>query len=298
VTRSAADLARAARRLAQGDFSARAHPRGRDELAELGGIFNDMAPQLADRVRMRESLELAMEVQHRLLPKSPPRLPGLDMAAISIYCDETGGDYYDFFEFADRKAGRVGLVVGDVTGHGVGAALLMATARALLRPRTEEGGTPGEIVAGVNRDLTLDTMGTGRFMTLFYLEIDPSARRLAWARAGHDPALLHDPRAGTFRELDGRGIPLGIVEDAAYEDKDMGGVPDGAVLVIGSDGIWETRNPAGEMFGKDRLRQVVREKSAAGAAAVLEAVVQALDDFRGGGPQEDDVTLVVAAFTT
>lgn len=298
VTRPAADLARAARRLAKGDFSARAHPRGRDELAELGGIFNEMAPQLADRVRMRESLELAMEVQHRLLPKSPPQVPGLDMAALSIYCDETGGDYYDFFTFTGKKAGRLGVVVGDVTGHGVGAALLMATARALLRPRAEEGGTPGEIMAGVNRDLTLDTMGTGRFMTLFYLEIDQATRRLAWARAGHDPALLYDPRSGTFLELDGRGVPLGIVEDASYEDKSAAEAPAGAMLVIGSDGIWETRSPEGEMFGKDRLRDIVRDKAAAGSRAVLEAVVQALDDFRGDCPQEDDVTLVVAAFHT
>ncbi len=298
VTRPAADLARAARRLAKGDFSARAHPRGRDELAELGGIFNDMAPQLADRVRMRESLELAMEVQHRLLPKSPPRVSGLDMAALSIYCDETGGDYYDFFTFTGKKAGRLGVVVGDVTGHGVGAALLMATARALLRPRAEEGGTPGEVMAGVNRDLTLDTMGTGRFMTLFYLEIDPGTRRLAWARAGHDPALLYDPRSGTFLELDGRGVPLGVVEDATYEDKNATGVPADAMLVIGSDGIWETRSPDGEMFGKDRLRDIVRDKAAAGSRAVLEAVVQALDDFRGDCPQEDDVTLVVTAFHT
>ncbi|NMC48454.1 MAG: PP2C family protein-serine/threonine phosphatase, partial [Desulfovibrio sp.] len=279
-------------------FSARAHPRGHDELAELGGIFNDMAPQLADRVRMRESLELAMEVQHRLLPKAPPRVPGLDMAALSIYCDETGGDYYDFFTFTGKKSGRLGVVVGDVTGHGVGAALLMATARALLRPRAEEGGTPGEVMAGVNRDLTLDTMGTGRFMTLFYLEIDQATHRLAWARAGHDPALLYDPRSGTFLELDGRGVPLGVVEDASYEDKSATGVPAGAMLVIGSDGIWETRGPDGEMFGKDRLRDIVRDKAAAGSKAVLEAVVQALDDFRGDCPQEDDVTLVVAAFNT
>ncbi len=298
VTRPAADLARAARRLAKGDFSARAHPKGRDELAELGGIFNDMAPQLADRVRMRESLELAMEVQHRLLPKSPPRVPGLDIAALSIYCDETGGDYYDFFTFTGKKAGRLGVVVGDVTGHGVGAALLMATARALLRPRAEEGGTPGEVMAGVNRDLTLDTTGTGRFMTLFYLEIDQATRCLAWARAGHDPALLYDPSSGTFLELDGRGVPLGVVEDASYEDKNATGVPAGAMLVIGSDGIWETRSPGGEMFGKDRLRDIVRDKAEAGSKAVLEAVVQALDDYRGDCPQEDDVTLVVVAFHT
>jgi sigma-B regulation protein RsbU (phosphoserine phosphatase) len=297
VTRPAADLARAARRLAKGDFTARAHPKGRDELAELGRIFNDMAPQLADRVRMRESLELAMEVQLRLLPKSPPRLPGLDMAALSIYCDETGGDYYDFFEFRDERKGRVGVVVGDVCGHGVGAALLMATARALMRPRAATAASPGEMAAGVNRDLCQDTMGTGRFMTLFYVEIDPAARSLRWARAGHDPAMLYDPATDTFAELGGKGMPLGILDDAGFEDMRRGGVPAGSLLVVGSDGIWETRGPDGQMFGKERLADVVRQTAKQGAAAVVAAVAQALDDFRGDAPQEDDVTLVVAAFT-
>jgi len=297
VTRPAADLARAARRLAKGDFSARAHPKGRDELAELGRIFNDMAPQLADRVRMRESLELAMEVQLRLLPKAPPRVPGLDMAALSIYCDETGGDYYDFLEFSGERHGRVGVVVGDVCGHGVGAALLMATARALLRPQAATTASPGQVTAGVNRGLCQDTMGTGRFMTLFYAEIDPAARSLRWARAGHDPAMLYDPGADAFAELGGKGMPLGILDDAGFEDMRRDGVPAGSVLVVGSDGIWETRSPDGEMFGKERLAQVVRQTAVQGAAAVVAAVAQALDDFRGAAPQEDDVTLVVVAFT-
>ncbi|MEF3698300.1 PP2C family protein-serine/threonine phosphatase [Desulfolutivibrio sp.] len=298
VTRPAADLARAARRLATGDFAARAHPKGHDELAELGRIFNDMAPQLADRVRMRESLELAMEVQLRLLPKAPPRLAGLDMAALSIYCDETGGDYYDFFEFTGPKQGRVGMVVGDVCGHGVGAALLMATARALVRPRAALDATPGTVVAGVNRDLCQDTMGTGRFMTLFYIEIDPAGRSLHWARAGHDPAMLYDPGTASFTELGGRGVALGVLDDAAYEDMQRQAVPAGAMLVVGSDGIWESRSPAGEMFGKTRLEHVVRQAAGRGAAAVVAAVAQALDDFRGDAPQEDDVTLVVVAFTS
>lgn len=297
VTRPAADLARAARSLANGDFAARAHPRGRDELAELGRIFNDMAPQLADRVRMRESLELAMEVQLRLLPKSPPRIPGLDMAALSIYCDETGGDYYDFFESPGERKGLVGVVVGDVCGHGVGAALLMATARALMRPRAATAASPGEMTAGVNRDLCQDTMGTGRFMTLFYVEIDPAARALRWARAGHDPAMLHDPRTGGFVELGGRGMPLGILEDAGFEDMRREDIPAGSVLVIGSDGIWESRGPDGGMFGKERLAEVVRRTADRGASAIVAAVAQALDDFRGAAPQEDDVTLVVAVFT-
>ena len=153
------------------------------------------------------------------------------------------------------------------------------------------------MTAGVNRDLCQDTMGTGRFMTLFYVEIDPAARSLRWARAGHDPAMLYDPGADAFAELGGKGMPLGILDDADFEDMRRGGLPAGSVLVVGSDGIWETRSPDGEMFGKERLAQVVRQTAENGAAAVVAAVAQALDDFRGAAPQEDDVTLVVVAFT-
>jgi sigma-B regulation protein RsbU (phosphoserine phosphatase) len=286
VTRPAADLARAARRLAQGDFSARAHPRGRDELAELGGIFNDMAPQLADRVRMRESLELAMEVQHRLLPKSPPRLPGLDMAAISIYCDETGGDYYDFFEFADRKPSRRLVWGRDRARRGRGPA--MATAGPCCGPARRRAARRGRSWPG-----------------------EPGQTLTPWAREGSDPVLSGDRPVGPASGWPGRhdrpvhdpapdlrgarltGDTPGIVEDAAYEDKDMvASRRGGAGHRIRGIGRPEIR---GEMFGKTACGRWSGEIRS-GAAAVLRP--WASPAISGGGPQEDHVTLVVAAFTT
>lgn len=296
VTKHLQSLSRAAGRLANGDFSARADVHGRDEIADLARLFNRVAPQLLERTRMRESLELAMEVQRSLLPAKPPQIPGLDAAAISIYCDETGGDYYDFFTYSGDKAGKLGVAVGDVTGHGVGAALLMTTARALMRPRAHRPGPASEIVADVNRELTADTYGTGRFMTLFYAEIDPVGREIRWVRAGHDPAMLFEPNGGSARELCGPGITLGVIEEAAYEEQSLSGIAPGSALLIGSDGIWEARNASGEMFGKARTHAAVRAAMGGGAGDILEAVTVALDAFRGEAALEDDVTLAVIKF--
>jgi sigma-B regulation protein RsbU (phosphoserine phosphatase) len=287
-----AELARAARRIAAGDLEARASVASRDELGELGRAFNEMVPQLADRLRLRESLNLAMEVQQRLLPAGAPEIPGLDIAGRSIYCDETGGDYYDFLEMTKLDAGRLGVVVGDVTGHGIAAALLMATARALLRSRTDEAGNLARMISEVNRHLVADT-GSARFMTLVYLVIDVPQRRLRWVCAGHDAPISYNQAADSFGELSGAGIPLGIEREWAYEEYTQEAPPDGCVVVIGTDGIWEARNPAGEMFGKDALRRVIRENARRSAEEISTAITEALRTFCGTHPQEDDVTLVV-----
>jgi phosphoserine phosphatase RsbU/P len=297
VTRPILALTQAAGRLAVGDFSARVDTPGHDEIGELGRMFNGLAPRLEAHVRLSETMALASEIQRSLLPAAPPAIPGLALAAVSRYCDETGGDYYDFFPDPGGRPGRLGLVVGDVTGHGLEAALLMTTARALLRPRVDRAGSPAEILADVNRDLVADVYGTGRFMTLFYLEIDPKAGTAVFARAGHDPALLYDPATGAFTELSVRGMALGVSDEAVYETGSVAGLRPGQVLLVGSDGLWEARNPAGEMFGKARTRAVLANAAAGGAETVRDALLSALDTFRGEAPLEDDVTLVVAAVT-
>jgi sigma-B regulation protein RsbU (phosphoserine phosphatase) len=143
VTRPILALTAMARRLAAGDFSARVPAKGRDEIAELGRVFNDLAPTLDAHMHLCESVELASQIQKSLLPAQPPAIPGLALAAVCRYCDATGGDSYDILPFDGPKAGLVGLAVGDVTGHGLEAALLMTTARALLRPRARRPGHAG-----------------------------------------------------------------------------------------------------------------------------------------------------------
>ncbi len=254
-----------------------------------------MHQEMLVKQRMDFDMELAASIQQGFIPSSPPRLPGLDMAGVSRSCDETGGDYFDFIAFPgeDGVQGRMGLAVGDVTGHGIPAALLMASVRAYLRARMLSPGGAADIVSDVNRLLAKDCGMTGRFMTLFFLEVDACGRTFRWIRAGHDPAIVYDPRADRFDELSGKGIPLGIEPGWEFVQSELTDVPDGLVLVLATDGVWEARSPQGEMYGKDRLRDAIRRHCVDTAKDVAAAILADLDDFLRGSPQRDDVTLVV-----
>lgn len=289
--RMVAELATALNRVARGDFSARAPVHGRDELGDLARSFNSMVPALEDQVRMKESLGLASEVQMNLLPGSPPAIGGLDVDGGSLYCDETGGDLYDFFPC---RQGALGVAVGDVTGHGISAALLMSSARAYLRAHALTAETPGGLLTDVNRLLCDDTFGTGRFLTLGLLVFTPETRSIVHARAGHDPALLYDPASDTFEELGGEGLPLGVLPEEQYQASLRQGFAAGQIVVLGTDGIWETANPqTGELFGKERMKDIVRTHAGESASAIREAVLEVLTEFRGEASFLDDVTLVV-----
>ncbi len=246
-----------------------------------------------DKQRMDFDMEVAASVQQGFWPKGAPPFPGFDVAGVSLPCDATGGDYYDYLARESGGTGACLVAVGDVTGHGIQAALLMASVRAFLRSRLLSPGGPADVVSDVNRLLAADLGQTGRFMTLFLLELCPALGRVRYVRAGHDPALVYDPVADTFRELGGRGIPLGIDGDWRYEEYELGEMPPGTILALGTDGIWEARAASGEMYGKQRLRRVLRGAAAGDARSVALAVLADLDGFRQGEPSRDDVTLVV-----
>jgi sigma-B regulation protein RsbU (phosphoserine phosphatase) len=286
-------MVEAVKRLAKGDFSARININTGDERDLLAKTFNEMVPQLEDRVQIRKSLEVAKEVQQNLLPQEIPNLRGFDIAARSVYCDETGGDYFDFFPCEDEDCARFGIVVGDVTGHGVGAALLMATARALIRGLVTKPENLAESLTQVNSLLAADVRDSGRFISLFFLMIEEDSRVISWVRAGHDPAVLYDPAKETVEELMGPGMVLGVEEDYCYEQVEKTIETDGTIILIGTDGIWETHNGEGEMFGKDRLSQIIRNNHHKSAGAIQDAVLEAVSDFRGDREQEDDITIVV-----
>lgn len=286
-------MVEAVKRLAKGDFSARIDINTGDERDLLAKSFNEMVPQLKDRMQMRKSLEVAKEIQQNLLPQAIPNLRGFDIAAKSVYCDETGGDYFDFFPCEDDHCSRFGIAVGDVTGHGVGAALLMATARALIRGLVTRPENLADCLTQVNSLLCTDVRDTGRFMSLFFLMIEEGSRNISWVRAGHDPAILFDPARETVEELMGPGMVLGVEEDYCYEQVDKGIETAGTIIFIGTDGIWEAHNFKGELFGKDRLHQIIRDNADKSAGAIQGAVLDAVGKFRGSVPQEDDITLVV-----
>lgn len=292
VTQPIHQLALAAQGVAKGNFDTRVEIRTRDEMEELGAAFNRMVPQLRDRLRLKQSLDLAREVQQHLLPAGVPKIPGLDVAGQSLYCDETGGDYYDYLESSRNGHRQLGLVVGDITGHGIAAAMLMATARSRLHAQTEGALSLAELFTQLNRQLAADVTG-GRFMTLFHLLIDPVERVATWVSAGHDPALCYRAVTDSFHELAGDGLPLGIDASQGYAAHGGFALQSGDVIVMGTDGIWEAANPQGERFGKDLLRQTIRQNAAQSAAEVLQSIMRAVTHFRQTAPQQDDITAVV-----
>jgi serine phosphatase RsbU (regulator of sigma subunit) len=243
--------------------------------------------------QVRHSLSLAMEVQQNLLPKANPAVNELDIAGKSVYCDETGGDYYDFLNGDHHAEGKIRVVVGDVSDHGISSALLMATARAIIRERSSRLGGVAKIASHVNHQLLRDVEDSGRFMTLFFTEIDRRNRRMHWLNAGHEPALVYDPATDSFDDLSGEGnLPLGIFKEAEYMEGQRDIVP-GQIIVIATDGIREALNRYGEMFGKDSLQNIIRRNASANSAEILQAVFTALDLFMQGVKHEDDMTLVV-----
>jgi sigma-B regulation protein RsbU (phosphoserine phosphatase) len=244
---------------------------------------------------MRQALLMAEEVQRNLLPAAPPRVKHLDIAGASIYCNAIGWDYYDFLE-GPQGSGSVRIALGDVCGHGMAAALLMASSRALLRSRSLQSGSIEQVIADVNREISMDMKETGRFITLFFVEINAETRQLRWVRAGHDAAILYHPATDTFENLAGPGAALGIDANQSYSVQSKNGLTDGQVLVVGTDGIWEARNASGEMFGKDRLYGLLRHHAGGSAQATADAVIDQLKQFLGGSDFEDDVTLVVVKF--
>ena len=251
-----------------------------------------MAKGLSHRLELEKALAVAEEVQQSLLPECDPSAPGLDIAGRTRYCDETGGDYFDFIDVTSRLSAHTLIAVGDVMGHGVASALLMASARAALRANAPEHLNLADLLTRVNRVLAGDARHN-RFMTLALIVIDPINGAVRWASGGHDPTIVFHPATSSFTELEGSGIPLGIMEDAEYQQYETKGLAKGDVLVIGTDGIWESRNPAGEFFGKDRLRDLMREHAAKPSHEIAALIQSTLVAFRGREGSEDDVTFVV-----
>jgi len=285
------------RRVRKGYFKQKVRVVSNDELGVLGDGFNEMTEGLIERDQIRQSLHLAQEVQQTLLPRENPKVDGLDIAATIVYCDETGGDYYDYLDTRETYPGSFTMAIGDVSGHGIPSALMMATARAFLRQRSTLPGTPADIVSDVNRQITRDFAESGGFMTLFYLSIDPANRSLGWVRAGHDPAIFYDPELDKFDELHGAGMALGVDADRRYEQFRKTDLKQGQVIILGSDGLWEARNPKGEMFGKEPVHQIIRQSPAATAREILTACFNRFNVFLGDRAPEDDVTLVVIRIT-
>jgi len=251
---------------------------------------------VADQYQLRKvkvSLAQASQVQQKMLPKADPRIDGFDIAGKTIMCDETGGDYYDFFCSGEIGREQIGIVVGDVTDHGIPAALLMSSARAFLRERIQaHPGGGASIISDVNKRLVRDVEDLNLFMTMFYCEIAVKEKIIRWVKAGHEPAILYQPADDSFEALNGKGLPLGVMEDAVYEAFERR-ISSGQIILIQTDGIKEACSRESEIFGTERLLHLIRRHAAKPAREILDKVFEALEHFCHPRQPEDDATLVV-----
>jgi PAS domain S-box-containing protein len=231
----------------------------------------------------------AREIQQHLFPKQPPALPGLDIAGASYPAATASGDYFDYLPMLK---GRLGVVVGDVSGHGIGPALLMAITRAYLRLLTSRRENPGEILTVANQTL-IDDMGSERFLTLCLVRIDPENRTLVYANAGHSTAYLINAAGELKHPLKRTGIALGWNANAAYTDSDPIALENGDVLILGTDGIEEAVGTDDSLFGTKRLLSVVHANRDKPARLIVDALYEATRAFTGHAAQEDDITAIV-----
>lgn len=295
TTQSIKQVSTAADELANGKFSKPFAVSTKDEVGDLLHSFNRMTSQLQRGTQLQKAMEIAQEVQMTLLPQNDYSDKGITASGVSLYCDETGGDYFDFIE-SETHPGKLHVAVGDVVGHGVGAALLMATLRALLRVRVQKPGSAAERINDVNRYLCWDTLQYGNFASLFYLEIEPGLDTIQWIRAGHEPALLFTPASGAFTELQGTGLVLGLDADIQYNGNVLQLTHQRHLLLIGSDGVWELENEQQERFGKERVKEIIRKYHQSQPAQIIQQITDEVTLFRGNAEQADDITLVVIAF--
>lgn len=243
----------------------------------------------AERLLARE-LEQAAEIQRRLLPAAPPAIDGFDLAAYHAPCWTVGGDYYDFLVHPD---GHVTLLVADVAGKGMPAALLMSSLQARVQVVAEEGDEVGSMVKRLNRLICKHCPGN-RFITLFACVLDPRTGEMTYCNAGHNPPLLARA-SGAVDKLEGGGMILGIFAGAVYEQRTIT-MQQGDALVLFSDGITEAPKggEGGEEFDEARLAGLVAGRRQQPAATIVEEVLAALTDWSAGAPAADDITLVVA----
>jgi steroid delta-isomerase-like uncharacterized protein len=241
--------------------------------------------EVQERERIEQELQVARQIQQALLPEAVPELYGWQLAAYYKPAREVGGDFYDFLELED---GHLGLVVGDATGKGMPAALVMATTRGMLRAVAQSLDSPGEVLARVNDALYPD-IPSGMFVTCFYAILEPASGSLRYANAGHDLPYVHLHGEGTH-ELRARGMPLGLMPEMGYEEKEAV-LREGDSVLFYSDGLVEAHDPNYEMFGFPRLRVLISEHGK--QRSLVDSLLDELYSFvREGWEQEDDITLL------
>jgi sigma-B regulation protein RsbU (phosphoserine phosphatase) len=244
---------------------------------------------LLENSRMLRDMELACQIQLSLLPAAPPELVGVMLAGCCVPATHVGGDYYDYYR---REDGLVDLVIADVSGHSIGAALIMVELRSVLRSSVHAFSSTGDMLVFLNDLLYDDLNQSGLCITLFFIKYDPLTRTLAYSNAGHTLPLLVPMDGRHCHELDAEGLILGVRKGVEFEEKQIR-MQAGDLLVLHTDGIIESENSAGEQFGMDRLCATVQAWRFEAPQAIIDAVLQEVSIFRGTTPQVDDITMIV-----
>jgi phosphoserine phosphatase RsbU/P len=236
---------------------------------------------------MREEVRLASHIQQELLPKSAPVINGYDIAGASIAAQVVGGDYFDFIPV---EGGRLAVTLGDVSGKGLPASLLMANLQATLRGQALLNPPANVCLQRANTLLHRST-SPDKFVTLFYAILNPADHSLTYSNAGHDAPMLFGA-GGSMKRLEEGGVVLSILEQYPYEQS-MVSIAPGDTLVVYSDGVTEASNSGGEQFGEERLARVIRENLSASAGELVERIIAAVRVHAAGADQSDDITLLV-----
>jgi len=247
--------------------------------------------EVLEKRRLEEEVTIGQRIQRTFLPERNPELPHFDIAGANYSSDLVGGDYYDFIRIADQ---HMGVVVGDVSGKGIPAALIMASFRASLIAEIRNNYAIRTVFTKVNR-LLWESVEPDRFVTALYGVLDVEARRFTYVNAGHNPAFLYRVGEDRFDSLDATGPLLGTLETATYKERQTE-IAAGDVLVLYTDGVTEAMSSTGDFFGEDRLREVIRARRGDPAALILRAIWDAVRSFRGG-EHHDDLTVVVVKGT-
>jgi serine phosphatase RsbU (regulator of sigma subunit) len=294
LTRNLTLLSDGVHRIATGDYRARVEVRSGDEVGRLAAAFNQMAEDVerhqraaVGQERIRRELELGRQIQHDMLPRTPLRLGLTEVKGVSVPAREVGGDFFNYFQVAD---GQIALLVGDVSGKGVGAALLMANIQASLRTRLALGQDLAAIADALDTDIDANTPGSV-YSTLFIAMLDIVNHRIRYVNAGHNPQYILR-RAGGLDEMPSTGLPIGMLSGRGYREG-TADVELGDLLFFYTDGCVEAENAAGEMFGADRLEAVLRSATMSGADDPLALVEAEVTRFRGDREPFDDATMMV-----
>ncbi len=300
LARPIGTLARGVRAIGEGNLDYRVQLDTRDEIQEVAQAVGNMAGSLRmamdeleqetlRRERLEHELHIAAELQLALLPEAPPTMKGLDLLGWSRPAKEVGGDFYDFIELGPD---RLAVAIGDATGKGLPAALLVTECWSVMRTLVEDTESPAELLRRTNAALSRRIRASGRFVTLFFMIVDVRRGILRFASAGHNPPLLVGVDENRRLRLTAEeGFPLGVVARGRFSEHEVPLEP-GDTLLLYSDGLTEAQNSQGELYGEDRVHRKIAEFSGSGLLELLAGIKQDMDDHVGDAEIFDDVTLV------